>query len=69
MTGKMEMERYEQADEIAQPIAEKNTAKLPSAVTFYLDAKQRRDLLSVLKRYSSDRSQAILIALGLVETK
>ncbi len=55
--------------EIQQPTKEKNTDKLPSAVTFFLHTKQRRALLKALSAYSNDRSQAILIAMGIVEAK
>ncbi len=56
-------------EEIRQPLKEQGTESLPSAVTFFLHAQQRRALLKALSVYSTDRSQAILIALGVVETK
>ncbi len=63
------MTKSKHADEIAQPIKEQSTESLPSALTFFLHAHQRRALLKALRAYSNDRSQAILIALGITETK
>ncbi len=63
------MKQSKHADEITQPIKEQSTESLPSALTFFLHTKQRRALLKALGAYSNDRSQAILIALGVLETK
>ncbi|MBL4699123.1 MAG: hypothetical protein JKX70_09855 [Phycisphaerales bacterium] len=54
---------------INQPTTEHNTEKLPSALTFFVNTKQRRMLINALAAFSTDRSQAILIALGVVENK
>jgi len=61
------MEADQHAQEIKLPIPEHNTEKLPSAVTFFMATKQRRAVLNALAVFSSDRSQAILIALGIIE--
>ena len=50
---------------IGQPRHEPDTNALPSAVTFYMSTQERRALLGVLKPLATNRSDAILIALGL----
>ena len=62
------MENHDSA-EINQPTKEHSTEKLPSALTFFVNNTQRRMLINALAAFSTDRSQAILIALGVVENK
>lgn len=62
-----EMETDQHAKAIKQPTPEYTTEKLPSALTFFMATKQRRAVLDALSAFSSDRSQAILIALGIIE--
>lgn len=52
---------------IKQPINETNTHALPSAVTFYMSVQERRQLLNALKPIAHNRTQAILIAMGLMK--
>ena len=52
---------------IKQPKNEPNTHALPSAVTFYMSVQERRQLLRALKPLAQNRSQAILIAMGLIK--
>ncbi|PCI10390.1 hypothetical protein COB72_03305 [bacterium] len=63
----METDQY--ATTIKQPTPEHTTEKLPSALTFFMQTKQRRAVLDALSAFSNDRSQAILIALGLIDTE
>ena len=55
--------------EIKPPKREHDTDSLPSAVTFFMDASQRKALLNALKRFSNNRSNAILIALDINRLK
>lgn len=52
---------------IKKPINETNTQALPSAVTFYMSVQERRQLLNALKPIAHNRTQAILIAMGLMK--
>lgn len=52
---------------IKQPRLETNTQALPSAVTFYMSVQERRQLLNALKPIAHNRTQAILIAMGLMK--
>lgn len=63
------MEKDNQPADLKQPIVEHDTGALPSAVTFFLNTKQRRAGLGVLNEYSDDRTRAILMALGIIETE
>ena len=55
-------------DQIHQPIREHDTSKLPSAVTFFVTSEHRQAILKALQPISQNRSQAIMIALGLIES-
>ncbi|MEZ6319175.1 MAG: hypothetical protein R3B49_10570 [Phycisphaerales bacterium] len=42
-----------------------DAATLPSAVTFFMNAGERRRVLAALRAIDDDRARALLIALGL----
>ncbi|MDF1809428.1 MAG: hypothetical protein P1U42_07010 [Phycisphaerales bacterium] len=53
--------------EIPRPPVANNPESLPSAVTFFVNHAQRKQILSILKSYSHDRSVALDIVLSLAE--
>jgi hypothetical protein len=50
---------------LPRPRAESDTGALPSAVTFFMTRSQRAELLGALRAHGHDRTQALLIAVGL----
>lgn len=49
---------------LRQPIIERGTGTLPSALTFFMTREERTAVLRSLAKHSNDRTRALLIAAG-----
>ncbi len=50
---------------MTKPMPAPNPDTLPSAVTFFLTAGQRREVVRALRAIDRDRARALLLALGI----
>ena len=52
---------------IPDPPAKNEADTLPASVTFFMTHRQRKKLLALLRSFSSNRSCALALALGITE--
>ncbi len=57
-----------QPNRVPRPAAPPEPGDLPRTLTFALTARQRADVLRVLRRYDPDRALALRMALGIERT-
>lgn len=65
MTAAPSEQTHDRSPSLPQPSPERSTATLPAAITFFVTRSQRRAICAALGRITTDRSTALLSALGL----